>query len=347
MPPMMPPWPPYPPPRRGGRGVLIGLLTVALAISLLVNLVLFLVALMGAGPEPGAAVQRVERSGDRSQTVAIIPVFGMMLDDVEQQFRQDLETARNDSNVKAVVIHLDTPGGTVTDSHQMYEALNDFRQATGKPVVVHMDSVAASGGYFLACAADEIVAEESTITGSIGVLISWPQLSEFAEKTGIRFETRVAEGAPHKNTLDMWSAPTEEAMADVQALLDQQHELFRRVVQAGRAKALADRGTDLDDVTNGKVWLGPEAHRLGLVDTVGFIDDALAAAASRAGLGNPNVVRYSREPTLAELFGLASTNVEGLSLNAAMQSRDFKRAATGLLHELATPHALYLYRGVQ
>src|SRR5687767_10893922 len=178
-----------------------------------------------------------------------------------------------------------------------------------------MDSVAASGGYFLACAADEIVAEESTITGSIGVLISYPQLSQFAEKTGIRYQTLVADGSPKKNSLDIWEAPSKEELADIQSLLNQQHDLFRSVVQAGRSTQLASAGTSVDAVTTGQVWLGREAQTLGLVDRVGFIDDAVSAAASRAGLGSPQVVRYTREPSLAEALGLVTSPVDGLKVN--------------------------------
>ena len=349
MPMMPPPW--YPMPARsggGGKGIVIGLLAVALVFSILVNLVLFVAVGISGGAQPGQSIQDVVTDGDSDQTVAIIPVSGIIFDNVEQQFLEDLETAEADADVKALVIHIDSPGDTVTESHQMYEALQQFRQRTSKPVVVHMDSVAASGGYFVACAADEIVAEQSTITGSIGVLISYPQLSEFAEKTGIRYQTMVAEGSPRKNSLDMWEAPSAEDLSDIQALLNQQHELFRSVVEKGRGEKLASRGTSVDQVTDGRVWLGKEAMALGLVDKVGFIDDAIGRAAALAGLNDPHVVRYTREPSLAEALGLAATPIDGMKLDlGAMQSPDLKRAAGQLLHELSTPHSLYLYRGVQ
>ena len=354
MPPMMPmlppppPWAFAPPPRSGGRGVVIGLLAVLLAISILFNLILFLFIGLGSGRQPGQSVQSVVTEGEAGQTVAIIPVFGVIYDNLEQQFAEDLQTAESDSDIRAVVVHIDSPGGTVTDSHQMYEALRAFRQRTGKPVVVHMDSVAASGGYFLACAANEIVAEESTITGSIGVLMSYPQLSQFAEKTGIRYQTLVADGSPKKNSLDIWEAPSDEDLADIQSLLNQQHDLFRSVVEAGRSSQLASAGTSVDAVTTGQVWLGGEAQAMGLVDKVGFIEDAITAAAGLAGLNNPQVVRYTREPSLAEALGLVSSPVDGLKVDVgALESADLKRAAGQLIHELSTPHSLYLYRGVQ
>ena len=347
--PLMPPPFMYPPPRSGGgKGIVIGLMAIALAVSVILNLVFLLVIGLGGGSEPGQSIQSVATEGDRKQTVAIIAVFGVIYDELEQQFAQDLETARNDADVKAVVVHIDSPGGTVTDSHQMYEALRRFSEQSGKPVVVHMDSVAASGGYFLACAANEIVAEESTITGSIGVLLSYPQLSEFAEKTGIRYQTLVADGSPRKNALDIWKEPTDEDLAEIQAMLNQQHQLFQSVVEAGRGQKLTSAGRSIDEVTTGEVWLGREAMKMGLVDKVGFIDDAVASAANLAGLNNPRVVRYSREPSLAEALGLVASPIDGLKMDlGSLETPDLKRAAGQLIHEFSTPHSLYLYRGVQ
>jgi ClpP class serine protease len=124
--------------------------------------------------------------------------------------------------------------------------------------------------------------------------------------------------------------------------------LFRSVVEAGRGKAVQSAGTTIEKVTNGQVWLGPEAKALGLVDAVGFFDDAVNAAARLAGLTNPKVIHYTREPTLAQLLGLAQSPVEGVKLELeTLQAPDIKRAAAQLLHELATPHSLYLYRGMQ
>ena len=356
MPPMMPPPGFYPMPPRGGggKGWIVALVAVLIGLGLIAGLFAVVVAVIGSGPTPGQSVRHVEQAGNAGETVAIIPVFGMILDDVEQQFADDMKAAEADADVKAVLVHIDSPGGTVTDSYQMYEALRLFRERTNKPVVVHMDSVAASGGYFLACAADEIVAEPTTITGSIGVLISYPQLSAFAEKTGIRFQTLVADGSPHKNALDMWTEPTPESLADIQALLNQQHDLFRQVVNAGRAEQLSKAGHTVADVATGKIWLGPEAQKLGLVDHVGLIDTAIARAAALAKLTRPNVVRFTREPTLAEALGLASAGQAagatgtGMRLDArSLDSPELKRAAAKLLHELSAPRALYLYRGVQ
>lgn len=347
-----PPFMPYPPVviQQGGsgKGWVIGLCLAFLGLSLLVNLLLFIgLAFMG-GPEPGEAVTSVVEPGTTAQTVAIVSVDGVILEGTERDFADDLQRAADDANVKAVVVEIDSPGGTVTDSYQMYAALEAFRNDTGKPVVVHLNSVAASGGYMLACAGDEVWAEQTTITGSIGVLLSYPELSGFAEKTGIRFETIVSDGSPHKNLLNTWEKPVDADLDSVRQLLNNQYDLFRGVVEQGRLSAITAAGATLDDVANGKVFIGPQALDLGLVDALGFRGDAINAAAGLAGLSNPHVVRYERSPSLVEVLGLAQADAEAPAIDASrLADPRFREAAVHLLHELSAPRALYLYRGVQ
>ena len=342
-PPMMPPPMFYPPPQKSGgagRAVLLTLLGLAFFVGLIViGLFVLIGGLASAGGgDANAVVRRTVDAGERDQTVAIIPVAGLIVDETQQRFQRDLNAAAADPNVRALVVTVSSPGGTVTDSNQMYHALLGFKSERNVPIVVHMDDVAASGGYFIACAADEIYAEETTITGSIGVLIQFPQLSEFAEKTGIRLETIVADGSPKKDFLDTFTETDEEDMVAVRELLNDQYDLFRSVVQAGRGSQIAAAGASIDEAASGAVFLGPRAKQLGLVDRIGFLSDAVAGAASLAGLADPNVVRYDRPPTLAETLGLA---VESPSFDAA----SLKSLAVELMHEATAPRSLYLYAG--
>ena len=352
-PPMMPPPPMYypppppmyypPPPQKSGgagRAILLTLLGLAFFVGLIVIGLFVLVGGLASagGGDANAVVRRTVDAGERDQTVAVIPVAGLIVDETQQRFQRDLDAAAADPNVRALVVTVSSPGGTVTDSNQMYHALLAFKSERNVPVVVHMDDVAASGGYFLACAADEIYAEETTITGSIGVLIQFPQLSEFAEKTGIRLKTIVADGSPKKDFLDTFTETDEEDMVAVRELLNDQYDLFRSVVQAGRGSQIAAAGASIDEAASGAVFLGPRAKQLGLVDHIGFLGDAVAGAASLAGLADPNVVRYDRPPTLAETLGLA---VESPRFDAA----SMKSLAVELMHEATAPRSLYLYAG--
>ena len=343
----MPP-PPPPPPSGGGKVVLFTLLGLGLFLGIGFILILVLASSLGGGEVAlgeAQVLQRTVRSGAGDQKIVVIPVQGMIVDPTEKQFQKALQTARADANVKAVVIDISSPGGTVTDSNQMYEALLAFKQEKGVPVFVHMDDLAASGGYYLACAADEIYAESTTITGSIGVLVQYPQLTEFGNKTGIRLETIVADTSPNKNFLDSFSEPTEESLAIVKNMLNDQHALFKQVVAAGRQSQIEAAGKTVDEVADGSIYLGPQAMELGLVDSIGFLDDTVSAVAAKAGLTNPTVVRYTRPATLAEQLGLASATAPDLS--NAFNGDDAKSLAIELLHEATTPRPLYLYKGAQ
>jgi protease-4 len=338
MPPMMPSPMFMPPPKRGGGGLAIALTLIGLTLFVgvvIVGLVLFI----AAGSSADGPQRKTVQSGSASQTVAVIPVTGVIINETEQRFRRDLDLIRNDSNVKALVVTISSPGGTVTDSDQMYHALLDYKSLTGNPVVIHMDAVAASGGYYLACAGDAIFAEETTITGSIGVLLQYPQLAGFAEKTGIKLETIIADGSPRKGFLDTFSEPDAADLADAKTLLNNQYDLFRSVVASARSSAIAEAGSTLDEVASGAVFLGGPAKEMGLVDEIGYLDDAVADAASRAGLTDPNVIRIEPPPTLFELLGAEG----GVRVNGERASS----LAIELLHEATAPRGLYLYNGVR
>ena len=347
-PPPPPPMPMfYPPPRRSHalRNTLLTLAGLVAFVGLCVVVLVLVVGALtpGGGGGAGGVVTSTLSGGQRGQTIAVIPVEGLIVDATEQRFRRQLDKAAADKNVKAVVLHVSTPGGTVTDSHEMYDALLKFKAKKDVPVYVHMNDVAASGGYFLACAADKIFAQETTITGSIGVLIQYPQLAGFAEKTGIKLETIVADGSPKKNSLDSFERPDEGDLSDIKTLLNSQYDLFRRVVETGRGSQIAAAGASLDTAASGAVFLGPEALALGLVDQIGFLDDTLAAIATDAKLSDPRVVRYDRPPTLLEELGFAASASPGVSING----ESAKSLAVELLHEASSPRMLYLYQGAR
>ncbi len=337
----------YPPPPRKSHALRNTLLTLAglLAFVGVFVVVLFLVVgvVASGGGASGGVVTKTVTTGQRSQSIAVIPVEGLILDPTEQRFHRHLEKAANDANVKAVLVLISTPGGTVTDSHEMYDALLKFKAKKDVPVYVHMNDVAASGGYFLACAADKIFAQETTITGSIGVLIQYPQLAGFAEKTGIKLETIVAEGSPKKNSLDSFERPDAEDLADVKTLLNSQYDLFRRVVETQRGSQIAAAEATVDEAASGAIFLGPDALDLGLVDAIGFLDDTLAALATDAGLSNPHVIRYDRPPTLLEELGFSAAASPAVTLDGDSA----KSLAVELLHEASSPRMLYLYQGAR
>jgi protease-4 len=204
------------------------------------------------------------------------------------RFTEELEKAAKDPGVKAVVVRINSPGGTVTASELMHAELTRFRKS-GKPVVAMMMDVAASGGYYLACGADEIVACRSTVTGSIGVIMQLFEVTGTMQKIGVRAEAiksgdQKAAGSPFETL-----APEQRVL--FQGIVDELYGQFVDVVDAGRPQL--DR-QQVETLADGRVYTAQQALEHGLIDRIGAIRDAIDAAKERAGIERAKVVAYER-----------------------------------------------------
>jgi protease-4 len=270
-----------------GRVLIIAVVVIAL-FSLAV-LSLFVIGVMIAANDDAT---RMIPGLDR---VALVRVNGIIDDSTE--LVEELDDYRESGAVRAVVIRVDSPGGGVGASRDLYEAVLRVRDE-GKPVVVSMGALAASGGYYLACGADSIFAGPSTVTGSIGVIATFGSFQRAAEKLGVDFN--IITTGRLKASGSEFKEMTEEERAYLQALLDDLHEQFVEAIAEGRGleteqvRALAD----------GRAFTGREALRLGLIDRLGTLDEALDAAARLAGLSTPPHVIERREPLLHPLRDL-------------------------------------------
>jgi protease-4 len=197
-----------------------------------------------------------------------------------------LDRARREPAVKAVIVELNTPGGSVVGSARIHEEILQLRR-TGKPVVALMTEVAASGGYYVAAAADRILADPSTLTGSIGVLVMLPNLQEFNRRIGVR--TVVFKSGRFKDMGNPDRPVTPEEEAIFRALVREAYERFVGVVAQGRRM---DRARALR-LADGRVYTGAQAYRLGLVDALGSFDDAVSTALELARLPRARVVEYT------------------------------------------------------
>jgi protease IV len=233
------------------------------------------------------------------QKIAIIDVDGMILnartpgllgsgENPTSLFREKLEAAADDAHVKAVVLRLNSPGGAVTASDIMYNDLLAFRQRTGKPVVACMMDVAASGAFYLAMACDQVWAHPTTVTGSIGVILSLYNASGLFQKIGL--ESNPIKSGPNKDIGNPGRPMTDEERAILQGLVDSFYGQFVKVVAEGRHLP-EDRVRELAD---GRVYTGLEAKDLCLVDNVGHLDDAIDAAKHLACLKDARIVAYDR-----------------------------------------------------
>jgi protease-4 len=203
-----------------------------------------------------------------------------------------LERAAADPWVKAVVLRLDTPGGEVTASDIVYHEILRFKERTGLPVVGLMMSVAASGGYYIASACDFIVAHPSTLTGSIGVISVFPSVEALMSKVGVK--VNVIKSGPAKDSGSPFRDMTDDEKKLFQGIIDEYYEGFLAVVAKGR-KGKVPAG-ELRTIADGRVYTGPQALKLGLVDAVGYFEDAFAKARDLASLKDARLVSYTYFP---------------------------------------------------
>jgi protease-4 len=232
-----------------------------------------------------------------AEKVAIVPIEGEILD-----ARDTLELlhkyARNDS-VKAVVVRINSPGGAIAPSQEIYSAIRKIR-ADGKPVIASLDSVAASGGYYIASACDPIVANSGTITGSIGVILQWFDMKELVTWAKLKPET-ITSGAL-KDAGSPFRALTDSERAYFQDIVTQLHTQFVRDVAAGRKDKI--KPEEVARIADGRIFTGEQALGLKLVDRIGTIDDAVRAAGAAGGIqGEPaRVWPRRREGSLLDLL---------------------------------------------
>jgi protease-4 len=203
-----------------------------------------------------------------------------------------LERAAADPSVKAVLLRLDTPGGEVTASDIIYHEILRFKERTGRPVVGLMMSVAASGGYYIASACDLIIAHPSTLTGSIGVISVFPSVESLMAKVGVK--VNVIKSGPAKDSGSPFRDMTEDEKKIFQGIIDEYYENFLAVVARGRKGKVAE--ADLRTVADGRVYTAPQALKLGLIDGVGYFEDAYGKARDLAGIESARLVAYTYFP---------------------------------------------------
>lgn len=202
---------------------------------------------------------------------------------------EKLNAVAEDRRVKAVVLRINSPGGSVTASDSMYQEILAFKKKTGKPVVAYFQDVAASGAYYLACAADEVIAQRTTVTGSIGVIMQMVDFTETMTKLGIASDA--IKSGPYKDA----GSPLRPMKADerklFQGLVDGFYQQFVDVVAAGRPKLSR---SDVEKLADGRVYNAQQALEAGLIDRIGTLTEAIDVAKKRAGITAAHTVIYHR-----------------------------------------------------
>ncbi|HEX9153933.1 MAG TPA: signal peptide peptidase SppA, partial [Nitrospira sp.] len=249
--------------------------------------------------EPAGPVQEVQLTGTGDGKVLLLDLSGIISsqdkDALIQQpnmvaaLKEELTKATKDEMVKAVVLRINSPGGTVNASDILYHEIKTFKASRKIPVVVSMMDVAASGGYYAAMASDAILVHPSTVTGSIGVIMLTVNAKGLMEKVGV--EANAITSGPRKDMGSPFRTMTAEEKAIFQGVIDSFYLRFLAVVQEGRPNLSADQIKKLAD---GRIYSGDQAKAAGLVDEIGYLDEAIELAKKKAGLTEARVVTYRR-----------------------------------------------------
>jgi len=249
-------------------------------------------------PAPGP-LKEEHLSGSGASKVLLVELSGLISSQDSGGFlehpnmvahlKEELTRAAEDTSIKALVVRINSPGGTVTASDVLYHELRVFKEQRKIPIVASIVDLGASGGYYVAVAADTIVAHPSSVTGSLGVIMLTVNARGLLEKVGV--ETTAVTSGPKKDMGSPFRPMTEEERAIFQGVIDSFYQRFLNVVQEGRRNLTADQVRKLAD---GRIYSGEQAKELGLVDTVGYLDDAIEVAKKKAGLAEARVVVYKR-----------------------------------------------------
>jgi protease-4 len=292
-------------PRRRRRWPFVVGGLVALGLVGLVVFAVVLILVATSGPTAPALYDEEYVSGDGPDKVVVVPIEGVIApaDDTlggvlptstPEGLTDALRQAGSDPSVVAVVLEIDSPGGGVTASDEMHQSVLDFEENTGEPVVVSMQDVTASGGYYISTAADRIVANKTTLTGSLGVIFEITNFAEAADKYGIK--QVVIKSGKYKDIGSAFREMTPEERDIFQSIVDDSYAQFVDVISEGR-DIPKDR---VREIADGRVYSGLQAKKLGLIDSFGGLDEASAIAGNLAGTSDTTVVRYVQQASFTD-----------------------------------------------
>ncbi len=251
------------------------------------------IAVIISGSGAGSEETEYDLSGS-SAKVAVVNLTGTIMS--SRAIVSTLQTLADNRSVKAIVLRVDSPGGGVAASQEIFEEVKSIRDSV-KPIVVSMGSMAASGGYYVSCGATRIVANPGTITGSIGVIAMFPNYAKLMGKLGLEMD--VIKSGRYKDSGSPFRKMNETDKKYFQGVVDNSFEQFLDVVAKERKLSLSN----LKKYADGRVFTGVQALKLGLIDTLGSFEDAISIAAKLGGIsGKPLVVEARRPQTLADLI---------------------------------------------
>ena len=284
---------------------------------------------------------RTVLEGEGENTIALVNLDGVILENEAQELlgtladevtssrklRKIFRELKSDKSIKAVILRINSPGGSAVASEEIYQDLKKYKAETKIPVIAYISDLAASGGYYIASQADTIIANPSAITGSIGVIISMVNLTDLAQNYGI--ESIVYKSGPYKDIGNALRKPNAEENIIMQSLVDDAYDVFLQRVSEGRNLPLEE----VRKIADGSIFSSTQALQDKLIDTVGTFDTAITQAQHLANIKSAKIIEYG-QPTFWELF--SSTISKPFENNLASYALTF-------LSLNRSPKLLYLY----
>ncbi len=278
--------------------------------------------------------------GDAGEKVAVLSLIGTIENVAASPFGAEgydhslflhmIDTAAEDPTVSAIVLEVDSPGGTVPETAEIHRKIVELQQNYDKPIYVSMGSMAASGGYYVSAPADKIFAESSTLTGSIGVIMESINVAGLAEKYGIEFNT--IKSGKHKDIMSPSREMTKEEHEIMQSMIDEMYDEFVDIIVEGRDLS----ESHVREIGDGRIYTGNQAVEVGLVDEIGTLDDTIYHLMDDHELDDAQVVQYGYG---AGYFASFFMGVQGF-INGSSDEIDTIMA---LLRESDKPRAMYIY----
>lgn len=284
--------------------------------------------------------EEVVEGDDLNNKIAIFDVKGTILDTGDQtsifndstynhrSFLKKLDMAAEDNQIKGVILRINSPGGGVLESAEVYDKILEVK-AAGKPVYVSMGSMAASGGYYISAPADKIFASNETLTGSLGVIMHGYNYEKLAEKYGVQFET--IKSGPYKDIMSPTREMTVEERKILQSMVNNMYNEFVRVIAEGRGMS----EKEVRKLADGRVYDGRQAKQVNLVDEIGRLDDVIASMKKDLNIKDAQVIRYTDTTSLNSLLNMSAQKVMGVDMEKAM--------LTKILTSSNSPRLMYLY----
>lgn len=293
-------------------------------------------------PTSGFMMEEVIEDGNPMEKIVVLDLNGTIQDTGEassifmtsgyhhRTFMDNLDQAKEDPDVKGIIIKVNTPGGGVVESAEIHDKIVEIQKEAKKPVYISMGSMAASGGYYISAPANKIFASPETLTGSLGVIMQGVNVAGLAEKYGVKFET--IKSGEFKDIMSSYRDMTDEERTILQEMINHSYDGFVKVISEGR-------GIPEDEVrkiADGRIYDGRQAKELHLVDEYGYFKDVVAAMKKDKKIKDAQVVQYSQNMGFSSLFSMSARKLMG--------EDDIE--LTGILELLSnqnSPRLMYLY----